>query len=219
MHHYPFHVGDYCAHTQHLDELEDLAYRRMLDYCYLNECGLPETIQEIARVLKEFFVIHEDGTYRNKRADIEIDAYKSKAGKASQSAKKRWENRDANALPTDSERNANQNQNQNHISFSSPEGNGLKKADKIDYQAIINLYHTILPELPKVINLTDKRKAAIRTCANTKATYSSLEFWQAYFDAVKKSDWLMGRAKEWKADIDFLTRHSSFIKIIEGSYR
>jgi uncharacterized protein YdaU (DUF1376 family) len=125
MHHYPFHVGDYASHTQHLDELEDLAYRRMLDFIYLNETNLPESVDEIARlirmrthseriatVLREFFTL-ENGEWINKRASLEIVKYQAKSDKAKESASKRWAKPDANALPTHSERNANQNQNQN----------------------------------------------------------------------------------------------------------
>jgi uncharacterized protein YdaU (DUF1376 family) len=120
MHYYQFNIGDYASHTAHLDPLEDIAYRRMLDYCYLNECGLPETVQDIARVirmrthsdciaivLQEYFYLHSDGTWRNKRVEDEITAFKGKSAKASEAARKRWGNADANALPTDSERNAN----------------------------------------------------------------------------------------------------------------
>jgi len=122
MHHYPFHVGDYASHTQHLDEIEDLIYRRMLDYIYLNEINLPESIDEIARlirmrthseriaiVLREFFKL-ENGEWVNKRAVRVIGEYKAKSDKAKESASKRWRKDDANALPTDNERNANQNQ-------------------------------------------------------------------------------------------------------------
>ena len=35
MNYYPFHVGDYIAHTAHLHPLEDIAYRRMLDLYYM----------------------------------------------------------------------------------------------------------------------------------------------------------------------------------------
>jgi len=120
MHYYQFNIGDYASHTAHLDPIEDIAYRRMLDYCYLNECGLPETIESIARVirmrthceciatvLREFFYVHDDGTWHHTRVDSEIVAYKGKSAKASQSARKRWDNVDANALPTQSEGNAN----------------------------------------------------------------------------------------------------------------
>jgi uncharacterized protein YdaU (DUF1376 family) len=41
MNYYPFHVGDYAAHTAHLEPMEDLAYRRMLDAYYLRESPLP----------------------------------------------------------------------------------------------------------------------------------------------------------------------------------
>jgi len=120
MHYYQFRIGDYAAHTAHLDEIEDLAYRRMLDYCYLSECGLPETVEEIARVirmrthceriaivLREFFYLHCDGTYHNKRADSEIAQFNEKSEKARISASKRWKNDDANALRTHCEGNAN----------------------------------------------------------------------------------------------------------------
>lgn len=120
MHYYQFNIGDYTCHTAHLDPLEDIAYRRMLDYIYLNETGLPEDVDEIARVvrmrthcdsisivLREFFYQHTDGTYRHKRVDQELSAYKNKSDKAKQSARKRWENTSAKAMPTQSDRNAN----------------------------------------------------------------------------------------------------------------
>lgn len=126
MHHYPFHVGDYAGHTQHLDEIEDLAYRRMLDFIYLNEINLPESVDEIARlirmrthseriaiVLREFFKL-ENGEWINKRANLVIGEYRAKSEKAKESASKRWGKPYANALPTHSERNANHNHNQNH---------------------------------------------------------------------------------------------------------
>lgn len=127
MHYYQFNIGDYSSHTGHLDPIEDIAYRRMLDYCYLNEIGLPETTEEIARlirmrsqceciatVLQEFFEKQPDGTWRNDRAEREIAAFHGKSGKAAEAARKRWENakrthseRIADAVPTHSEGNAN----------------------------------------------------------------------------------------------------------------
>lgn len=119
MHYYQFNIGDYASHTSHLDEIEDLAYRRMLDYCYLNEIGLPESVEEIARlirmrthcksianVLQEFFYQDESGDWRSQRVEREISAYKQKSDKAKKAARKRWDNTYANALQTQSERNA-----------------------------------------------------------------------------------------------------------------
>jgi len=52
LNYYPFHVGDYAAHTAHLEPMEDLAYRRMLDLYYLRECALPQEPAEVARLIR-----------------------------------------------------------------------------------------------------------------------------------------------------------------------
>ena len=119
MNYYPFHIGDYHAHTKHLDELEDLAYRRMLDYYYLHEIGLPESVEEIARlicmrlhcmciarVLQEFFELGNDGMYHQPRIEAEITSYKDKIGKRQKAARKRWEKPHANAMQTQCKSNA-----------------------------------------------------------------------------------------------------------------
>lgn len=123
MHYYQFNIKDYKAHTEHLDELEDLAYRRMIDWCYLHECGLPSDVDEIARLirmrthceciataLKEFFYKIDD-EYLNKHIDADIQKYKEKSDKARDSANARWNKKktkvNANALQTECEGNAN----------------------------------------------------------------------------------------------------------------
>lgn len=71
---YPFNVGDYKAHASHLEPIEDLAYRRMLDHYYLHEHALPAEAADVARViglranlaevelvLREFFELQDDG--------------------------------------------------------------------------------------------------------------------------------------------------------------
>ena len=52
MHYYQFNIGDYHTHTDHLSEMEDLAYRRMLDWCYLHEKELPLDCEQIARLIR-----------------------------------------------------------------------------------------------------------------------------------------------------------------------
>jgi len=119
MHYYQFNIGDYASHTGHLDELEDLAYRRMIDYCYLNEIGLPGSVEEVARlirmrthceriavVLREFFTQLENGEWVNKRASDELYKIHTKSEKAQESARKRWEKHHANASETHNGRNA-----------------------------------------------------------------------------------------------------------------
>ena len=117
-----FNIGDYASHTQHLDIVEDLAYRRMLEWCYLHESPLPDCIEQISRlirmrshsdciavVLREFFELGEYGWF-SPRVQREIDAYKEKSVKAKASAAARWSakpiKRDANALRTECEKDA-----------------------------------------------------------------------------------------------------------------
>lgn len=121
MYYYSFNIGDYQSHTSHLSEIEDLVYRRLLDWYYLHEIPIPLEIEETARqirmrshtesiaiVLQEYFERTDNGWIHN-RANKEIAKAGDKSEKASASAKARWNKRDANALPTQSESNATHN--------------------------------------------------------------------------------------------------------------
>jgi len=122
MYYYQHHIGDYRRDTSHLTLLEHGAYRQLLDLYYITEKPLDanalrlvcarnaDEIQAVEQILCEFFTLQE-GKYYHKRCEDEITRYHSKSNKAKESAKIRWnknnELQDANALPTDSERNAN----------------------------------------------------------------------------------------------------------------
>jgi uncharacterized protein YdaU (DUF1376 family) len=121
MHYYQFNIGDYNSHTMHLSEIEDLTYRRLLDWYYLHESSIPLDLNEVSRqirmrshsdciatVLQEFFERTADGWIHH-RANKEIEKVGDKSQKASASAKARWSKpKDANALQTQSEGNATQ---------------------------------------------------------------------------------------------------------------
>jgi uncharacterized protein YdaU (DUF1376 family) len=129
VHYYQFNIGDYQSHTAHLSDMEDLTYRRMLDWYYLHEKPFPADYAEIARlirmrshidciavVLHEFFDVTDAGWIHH-RADKEIAKAGEKSNKAKESAKARWNKKtnknkeihnDANALRTQSEGNATQ---------------------------------------------------------------------------------------------------------------
>lgn len=114
MNFYDFHIGDYASRTAHLEPMEDLAYRRLLDLYYVREGSLPLDTKEIARlvrlrgqedtiqaVLAEFFVKGDSG-WTHDRCESVIAAAVDKRNKARASAAQRWGN--ANAMPTHSER-------------------------------------------------------------------------------------------------------------------
>jgi uncharacterized protein YdaU (DUF1376 family) len=105
MNYYPFHIGDYAAHTRGLSLMEDLAYRRLLDAYYLaehpfNMCstdiarcvGMIQEHEAVEYVLNKFFE-HTEAGFVHHRADQEISKAHAKkeavtrAGKASASAR------------------------------------------------------------------------------------------------------------------------------------
>lgn len=139
MHYYQFNIGDYQSHTSHLSDMEDLAYRRLLDWYYLHELPIPLEVTEVSRqirmrthsdciasVLQEYFERTIDGWVHH-RANKEIAKTGEKSEKASASAKIRWNKKDANALRTQSDSNATQDtvhitQNTEHNSVSKDTG-------------------------------------------------------------------------------------------------
>ena len=100
MHFYSFNIGDYISHTKHLSDMEDLAYRRLLDLYYLHERTLSEDVTLVARkinmkdnvpevrvVLEEFFILEVGKGWINPRADEEIQKYQSKIAQAKRAAR------------------------------------------------------------------------------------------------------------------------------------
>jgi uncharacterized protein YdaU (DUF1376 family) len=115
MNFYPFHVGDYKSHTDHLTPKEDICYRRLLDHYYLHESPIPNDMPAVARHIKmrdseevikailiEFFELRGE-YWHSSRADKEISAYVAKSEKARKSIACRWAN--TNVLRTNNERN------------------------------------------------------------------------------------------------------------------
>ena len=234
MHYYQFNIGDYYSHTHHLDDLEDLAYRKMIDYCYLNECCLPDKVEIIARkigmrshnesianVLQEFFELGDYG-YFQPRIMRDIEKYKSKSEKAKASANARWSKKpikpDANALQTECEGNANQEPrtiNQEPVTnnkYLSPIGSvsqSVKKVDNCPHEQIAKLYMEILPGLPRVAKLTDKRKKSLGAAWRSDIKCQNLEFWEGYFKTISQSNFLMGRSSTWMAGFDFVINQNN----------
>jgi len=126
MHYYQFNIGDYASHTKHLTPIEDICYRRLLDWYYLHEKPIPKDINtvtrivmlngcatEVEQVLNEFFVLSKNG-WINTRADKEIEAYQNKiiansrAGKISAEKRKTYNQQPLNVPSTDVQPNIKQ---------------------------------------------------------------------------------------------------------------
>lgn len=163
MHYYRFNIGDYARDTQHLDEMEDLAYRRMLDMYYLKESPLPRSVEKIARlirmrshtesianVLEEFFICKPDG-YHNSGADGVLENTYSRSEKARLAAEKRWSKNnkidDANALQEDSNGNADgmpPNTQYPIPNTHSKENSGKQVLPPCPHQEVINIWSEVM---------------------------------------------------------------------------
>ncbi|MFN3731319.1 hypothetical protein [Comamonas testosteroni] len=101
-------------------------------------------------------------------------------------------------------------------------------------EAIVELYHQQLPELPRVRLLSDKRKRALRkvwrwvlTSKKTDntpraASADEAQAWlRSYFGRARKNDFLMGRGHRsaehagWQCDLDFLLTDNGMKHVIE----
>jgi uncharacterized protein YdaU (DUF1376 family) len=248
MHYYQFHIGDYKSHTSHLSIIEDIAYRRLLDFYYLHEkpikqhdiarqVGMREYEQEVLSVLDEFFLSTTDG-FVSPRANKEIENYHSKIEQASKAGKASAERR-LNARSTDVQPTINQEPiTINHkpdISICPPSGepeigNGLPKCN---HQGVIDLYHKHLPTLRKVEVWNDARKGYLRqrwrevadelSKTNEIGAQDILGWFAEFFDHIGTSRFLTGKVnskdgRAFVADLEWILKPSNFAKIVEGKY-
>jgi hypothetical protein len=64
--------------------------------------------------------------------------------------------------------------------------------------------------------LTESRKKKINTASKT--TLKSQKDWVEYIDTIFKSDWLIGKVKDWRCSFDWCLESKNMVKIIEGNY-
>lgn len=91
------------------------------------------------------------------------------------------------------------------------------------HQAIVALYHELLPSACQVRDWTPSRAAALRARWREDAKRQSLDWWRRFFSYVGESDFLMGRSfthgrKPFLLDIDWLLKSANFVKVREGRY-
>ncbi len=231
MHYYKFNIGDYHTHTQHLDIVEDMAYRRMLDWCYLHESPLPDNIDQIARlirmrthnesialVLQEFFTLGEYGWIQAK-VEKEIKAYQEKSEKAKASAAAGWNKSDANALRTECEGNANHKPLTNNHKPVNKDKPSSAKADPIPYIKIAELWNntaTNLPKIGKPESMSADRKKLIKRFWNAhKGNFEEGKagaYFANYFAVANRTDFWV----DTQATIDTLMRPGKYENIIKG---
>jgi uncharacterized protein YdaU (DUF1376 family) len=246
MHYYQFNIGDYQSHTGHLSELEDLAYRRLLDWVYLHEKPIPLEINEVARnirmrthcesiaiVLQEFFIRTEAG-WVSDRVQREIAKTGDKSRKASESARARW---DANALRTQSESNATHNTEPITQDTVIPVAKATLSTAKLmacPQEQILKLWAKHLPHLAQPRSWEGTRRANMKQRwgqASRPSQYSpdgyqteeaGVKWWDSFFGYIANDTTLSigfeSQGRTWRPDLEWVVNATNFQKIIDGKY-
>lgn len=102
-------------------------------------------------------------------------------------------------------------ENTNLMSFES-------QKDGVPHEQILDLYHTILPELASVKKWTKKREVMLKARWREDTKRQNLAWWKGYFEFVRESEFLMGKNGKWQANLEFLIRSSKLTNTIEGIY-
>jgi len=245
MNFYPFHIGDYAAHTRHLSFMEDLAYRRLIDQYYLDESplkgepsliarriGMSDFSSDVQYILETFFD-KEGDLWISKRCDDEIIKYRAKADSARNANRIKSEKISAMKSELISEPIHNVTKNQEPIT-NNQDIKTISAESKIPpcpHQAIIDLYHQTLPELPKVISWNKTREAHLKqrwrelfTEFECKSSEEALDWFKNdFFQFIKNSKFLTGKTQSkdrrpFLADLEWVIKPTNFTKIIERKY-
>lgn len=95
------------------------------------------------------------------------------------------------------------------------------KPDKVDntpYEKIVDLYNNTCKSLPKVRDLTDARKRAIRARYKQHPDFA---YFEKLFRMAQDSAFLTGGSdgNGWAANFDWLMKENNGAKVLEGTYK
>jgi uncharacterized protein YdaU (DUF1376 family) len=255
MHFYQFNIGDYRRDASHLTLLEHGVYRQLLDTYYLDEKPLTQDLTSLMRthcirtaeeqqalknVLKDFFDDTPEG-FIHRGCDRVIEAYRKKSRMASESAKARWSQSHANALPTESESNADGmlTNNQEPITKNQepilkprePKGSLSGSIPTCPHQQVVDLFHKTLPELPEVRIWNTTREGLLKARWRETAkrlewanTQDGIEYFEKLFNWIRQSKFLMGQVnpkpgqRPFECELEWILRPQNWAKLIEGKY-
>jgi hypothetical protein len=90
-----------------------------------------------------------------------------------------------------------------------------RRENGIDFNLIVESYHSLCPDMNKVKVLSDTRKGHIKARVKEFGMEKIIEV----FKMAGESDFLNGRCgKTWKANFEWILNSTNFIKIMEGNY-
>jgi len=87
------------------------------------------------------------------------------------------------------------------------------------HQEIIQAYHEECRALPAVKTWNGSGRTALATRWKEEPERQSVDWWRAFFrDQVATSDFLMGRATDFRATLNWLVGPKNFEKVLNGQY-
>jgi uncharacterized protein YdaU (DUF1376 family) len=241
----PLYPGDYLRDTSRLTTEQHGAYLLLIMDYWTN--GPPPDddaiLAQITRMspnawsnacstVRAFFK-QCDGKLTHTRIDKEIEAAKEKkvaaVAKATLAAGVRWKDHAPSNATSTSQAMLEQcpSPSPSPSQSTTPEkpiGNSLPRCP---VDKIVEIYHQVLPELPRVMALTVKRKSSIKQRwdqLKPESTEDGVESFTDYFKLVRGSDFLMGKKpasnghKVFVATLEWLVNESNFIKVCERNY-
>ena len=252
MHYYKRNIGDYAKKCGRLSMLQHGAYTLLIDACYDREtfptlrdamdwtwASSKEEIEAVEFVLSRFFTL-KDGVFVQERIAEEIAEYHNKAEQNKRIAIERETKRASNstnrapvvnaAPPVVNEAPPNHKPLTNnqviHMSTA--------KLPTCPVEQIIDLYNKILPELPQVKVVNDKRQKDAKRfwtfvltskksdgTLRAVSTEQALEWIEAYFVRARENDFVMGKTQksgvhaDWIGDFDYLLSDKGIARVIE----
>lgn len=85
-------------------------------------------------------------------------------------------------------------------------------------EKIIEIYHAELPDLP-IVRAPESIKPKLSARCKEKPERLNPEWWREFFKKeIKASDFLMGKVKDFKANLDWICGPQNFGKIMNGQY-
>ena len=150
--------------------------------------------------------------------DRDAVKYSKRCQKNRENANKRWNKNKATASDC----------MQPHTNYADKDKDTDKDTDKdrergidtdkdtvIDYQQIADMYNNTCVSFPRLTNLSDKRKKAIKARLRTY----TLEDFQKLFEMAEGSSFLKGQNnRNWSATFDWLIADGNMAKVLDGNY-
>ena len=94
---------------------------------------------------------------------------------------------------------------------------------RVPYQGILDVYHSILSNHPKVKVYSDGKKRKVKKLYYYDKKHQDLKWWEDYFNYIGQSIFLTGQVpnndrKPFKADFEWVMNIENFAKISDGKY-